>query len=226
MIDLYCERIGPGLLAEPLNALTNLGFLLAAACAWHAAGRRADGRLLAALLAAIGVGSGLFHTYASAWAQWLDVIPIALFQVTWLALYARRALGLSAVATGGTVALFVLALALAGRWPDVLNGSLGYAPALLALLALGVLDGAGAPAAHRLRLAAATFAASLAARTVDAQVCAWWPSGTHWLWHVLNALVLWLAVDAYLHATRRPQGSSPSVSGSDSSRTHSDMEPS
>jgi hypothetical protein len=26
MIDLYCERLGPGILAEPINALTNLAF--------------------------------------------------------------------------------------------------------------------------------------------------------------------------------------------------------
>jgi hypothetical protein len=25
-IDAYCERLGPGLWAEPLNALTNLAF--------------------------------------------------------------------------------------------------------------------------------------------------------------------------------------------------------
>ena len=30
-IDIYCERVGPGLWAEPVNALTNLSFLAAAA---------------------------------------------------------------------------------------------------------------------------------------------------------------------------------------------------
>ena len=29
-IDAYCERLGPGFWAEPLNAWTNLAFLLAA----------------------------------------------------------------------------------------------------------------------------------------------------------------------------------------------------
>jgi len=29
-MDAYCERLGPGLFAEPLNALTNVSFLLAA----------------------------------------------------------------------------------------------------------------------------------------------------------------------------------------------------
>ena len=30
MMDAYCERVGPGLLAEPLNAVSNISFLLAA----------------------------------------------------------------------------------------------------------------------------------------------------------------------------------------------------
>ena len=29
-MDAYCERTGPGLLAEPLNAITNASFLIAA----------------------------------------------------------------------------------------------------------------------------------------------------------------------------------------------------
>ena len=37
MIDLYCERLGPGPLAEPINAITNLTFLVAALAAWSEA---------------------------------------------------------------------------------------------------------------------------------------------------------------------------------------------
>ena len=37
MIDLYCERFGPGIWAEPINALTNLAFLVAAFAAWRLA---------------------------------------------------------------------------------------------------------------------------------------------------------------------------------------------
>ena len=30
-LDLYCERLGPGFWAEPLNAVSNAAFILAAA---------------------------------------------------------------------------------------------------------------------------------------------------------------------------------------------------
>ena len=35
MIDLYCERTAPGLWEEPINALTNLSFFVAAWFAWR-----------------------------------------------------------------------------------------------------------------------------------------------------------------------------------------------
>jgi hypothetical protein len=66
-IDAYCERMGPGLWGEPLNALTNLAFLVAAViCALRLdAPRPPMGMALVATLAAIGVASGLFHTFAN-----------------------------------------------------------------------------------------------------------------------------------------------------------------
>lgn len=36
-IDLYCERIYPGFWAEPLNAITNIAFIIASFWAWQTA---------------------------------------------------------------------------------------------------------------------------------------------------------------------------------------------
>ena len=44
MIDLYCERQAPGLGAEPINALTNLAFLVSAWATWRLMRRRAERR--------------------------------------------------------------------------------------------------------------------------------------------------------------------------------------
>ncbi|SEN37737.1 hypothetical protein SAMN05216227_101289 [Pseudorhodobacter antarcticus] len=58
-VDIYCERVGAGFWAEPVNALSNLAFV--AAAVW--AGVVARGRqmpvvvwMLIGLAAAIGVG--------------------------------------------------------------------------------------------------------------------------------------------------------------------------
>ncbi len=46
-IDLYCERTDASLWSEPLNALSNLGFLLVAVVLWkRVAGRGRDLQLL------------------------------------------------------------------------------------------------------------------------------------------------------------------------------------
>jgi len=147
VLDLYCERLGPGLLAEPLNAVTNGAFLVAAwrlaSLAHSRSGPKAQAGsdrgvlALAALALAIGVGSSLFHTFATGWALAADVLPILLFQLLFLLLYLRRRAGLALAPAAGLCLAFLLAC-LAGRgFPGVLNGSLAYAPtlAVLALLA-------------------------------------------------------------------------------------------
>jgi hypothetical protein len=34
-IDIYCERLAPGVLAEPLNAISNISFFIAAVAIWR-----------------------------------------------------------------------------------------------------------------------------------------------------------------------------------------------
>jgi hypothetical protein len=76
-----------------------------------------------------------------------------------------------------------------------LNGSGNYLPVLAALIAVGWLIRNNRQ--RRLALAAAgVFAVSLIFRTIDHAVCTAFPLGTHFLWHVLNALVLYLLLRA------------------------------
>lgn len=203
MIDLYCERTTAGLLAEPWNAASNLAFLVAALAAARA-GRHA-GRLdvlaLAGLLALIALGSAAFHIFATAWAQWLDVLPIVAFQLAFLAAYLQRVHGLGKSMTAGVSSAFFLTLLVAAQAPPILNGSLAYVPAAV-VLGWVAWDGWRRTRNSALAVAAVLFPISLAARTVDLALCPLWPRGTHWAWHLLNALVLWLVVTGHLRSPR------------------------
>jgi hypothetical protein len=85
-----------------------------------------------------------------------------------------------------------------------LNGSLGYLPALAALIVVGlVLSERGHKAAPWLLWAAAIFAVSITLRSLDLALCdkvviQGRNTGTHAAWHVLNALALFLLIRASL----------------------------
>ena len=77
----------------------------------------------------------------------------------------------------------------------MLNGSVAYLPAFAGLAGLGAYLFAQAfPAGRWLIAAAAVFLVSLTFRTIDLMVCTCLPTGTHWAWHGLNAVVLFLAL--------------------------------
>jgi hypothetical protein len=63
-IYAYCERIAPDFLAEPMNLLTNVAFILMTFLMWHSAQGQLMAQILVGLLALIGIGSALFHSFA------------------------------------------------------------------------------------------------------------------------------------------------------------------
>ena len=95
--DEYCERVGFSLLAEPINAISNLAFIVAAWAAWRLAKRTGTHptgvKVLIALAGSTAIGSMLWHTLANTWSLYLDVIPIALFMVGVLWIYVRNVMG-------------------------------------------------------------------------------------------------------------------------------------
>jgi hypothetical protein len=203
-LDEYCERAGdPALWAEPLNAISNLAFLFAAVLAardyWrmerHLCVRTLDIVLLIVILAAIGVGSGLWHLYATKETMLADVIPITLFINLYLLSFLRRIMRLAWEWVAGLWLCFFMVtyLAQSALPADLLNGSVMYGPAFLTLVLLGGW-------ARRVRLperallgsAVAVFTLSITFRTIDKAVCDTVPYGTHFLWHLLNAVVLYL----------------------------------
>jgi hypothetical protein len=195
-IDLYCERTDASFWAEPANALTNAAFLIAALAAlvlWRRNGAR-DWPVLALIVVVftVGLGSFTFHTVATRGAALADVIPIAIFIYGYLLLALRRFLHLPAGMTIATVLAYAVGTqALSWLAPrDALNGSVGYLPALVALIVVARMT--RAPARRGLELAVMLFTVSLALRTVDLAVCDTIPLGTHFLWHLLNAGVLYV----------------------------------
>src|ERR1051326_4784542 len=214
-VDNYCERTSAALNAEPINALTNAAFLVAAWGAWrvlsgHATARKP--RLVWALIATmviVGVGSFLFHTVATRWAEWADVVPIMVFMLLylWLILTAffnwpawlkLAALGVYLAAT------FYLEAVIPGT---VLWGGALYLPTILLMIGIGIaLCWQKSRAAAGMFAATVVFLLSFSARTLDAKVCPLLPVGTHFMWHLLNATLLYILVRVAILYSASGQG--------------------
>lgn len=202
-IDAYCERLDPGFWAEPVNALTNLAFVLAAAVMWPRV--RGLGRVMCAVLAGIGLGSFLFHTLATAWAAAADTTPITAFILIYLFAANRDFWGLPPwVAAVGALA-FLPASALATPWlahVPVLGVSAPYLPVPILILAYAAGLRRRAPETARgLAIGAALLLLSLTFRSLDQWLCAALPLGTHFLWHLLNALMLGWMIEVWRRHT-------------------------
>ena len=196
-VDNYCERTDPSFWAEPVNAVSNLAFIIAALVVWAMLGGRRDpgARVLVGILLMIGAGSFLFHTYATGWASMLDVLPIVAFILVYIYLATTRFFGLARVLGGGAVVAF-FPYAAAVTWMVTtlvgpLNGSVSYVPVPILILGYAAaLMPRDPETARGLAIGAGLLFLSLLFRTIDAGVCAGFPLGTHFLWHVLNGVML------------------------------------
>ena len=210
-VDAYCERTGPDYWSEPLNALTNLAFLLAAVWVWPGTRGYPVARALAVNLGIIGVGSWMFHTQATRIAELADVLPIAAFILIYVFAASRDLLGLRtgwAIATA--VAFLPYAAATVPVWSLLpgLGSSAGYMPVPVLILAYAWLLRDRNPAAARgFCLGAGLLLISIAFRSADGPLCGIWPYGTHFIWHLINAVMLAQMIRVLVrgHLARRPR---------------------
>ncbi|WP_281018211.1 MULTISPECIES: hypothetical protein [unclassified Minwuia] len=197
-IDGYCERIAPGLLGEPLNAITNLAFMFAALWLWRIARRHHRDRswmlrTLVFLLFATGVCSLIFHSFANVIGVILDTLALTLCLLAAFLFSARVWLHQGWwTAALWPVGMIVAALVLGGIVP--VDGAAYLGPFVTGALLAGILILRGHPAGKDVAIGVACFVPSFFFRSIDAPVCEAFPDGTHFLWHILNACVLGFAI--------------------------------
>jgi hypothetical protein len=223
-VDIYCERVDATFWSEPLNAVSNLAFILASLWgAYEARKRGVTGKsiwLLIVLAFLIGIGSFLFHTFATTWSGFADTVPIWTFVAT----YTLVSIALIGGAPPGRIAIFaVVGIAvltvvwLSNQSPDPaaveaalpadpgrFNGSEQYLPAVIAMLFFTALT---QMRRHPIRWwftgATVTFLLSLTLRTFDLALCDVWPYGTHVFWHLLNGTMIALLLQAIIRFQTR-----------------------
>lgn len=215
-VNIYCERTDASFWSEPINALTNLAFFIAAAMLWSGSQGRGSVRFLAVLIGLIGLGSFLFHTFGNRLTGLLDVFFIAAFIVAFAYLLPRVGWQQSRWQAFGAMLLALSFIAgttaVVNHWRETLDWLPPgiYLGAWLMLLVYAPMTdrlqpaiAMGWSASRFIGLAAGLFAVSLTARQLDMPLCSS-TGGLHWLWHLCNAGVLWACARAIGRQSEAP----------------------
>jgi hypothetical protein len=200
-IDIYCERTAVGLLAEPFNLISNLAFIVAGMLILRnkrQAKHSGDVWVYGLLCVTVGIGSGLFHSIANAWSQMADIIPIGVLVLFFIYSFSQKVLGLSKI---GMLCLYLLLIGSSYLAMDLIpkgaiNGSESYLGVLFCMLVLAKLDNA-MNGGVKLLVASGVFALSLTFRSIDMHLCRDLALGTHFLWHTLNGVMLYILGSRY-----------------------------
>ncbi len=197
-IDAYCERTDFSYWSEPLNAITNLAFIIAAIIMWRRIAGLPAARFLCVILFCIGVGSYLFHTHATQWAALADVAPIGLFILTYLFLANRDMVGMPWWAALLITALFApyayVIVPLLNQLPFFRISNFYWTVPILLILYAAFLRGS---VGKGFMIGAAILCLSITLRSLDEIWCAQFPIGTHIFWHLLNGVMLGWMIEVY-----------------------------
>jgi len=209
-VDIYCERTNPLFFAEPLNAISNIAFIIAAYLLFKtykkSQKKDIEALILLILVGVVGIGSLLFHTLATRWAMLADVIPITAFIFFYLWVCIRRLLGVSNALSALILIGFYFISTQAEKIPTEysFNGSIAYFPSLAAIIIIAsLLKIRGKAIANRYFMAFICFATSLTFRSVDMSVCPSLSIGTHYMWHILNGLLLFILTKAIIETPKK-----------------------
>lgn len=201
--DGYCERTDFSFWAEPLNAWTNALYVIGGVyMLWRC---RRNGlpitQVLGVTLVLIGIGSFLFHTFATAWASLADVAPIGAFILVYLFAVNRDVIGMKwwvAVLATSLFAPYAAAVVWgANQLPFFRISNFYWAVPLLLLAYAPVVTRRNPATARGMVFGAALLSVSIAVRSVDEAWCHHWPHGTHIGWHFLNSIMLPKMIEVY-----------------------------
>ncbi|MCY4381060.1 MAG: ceramidase domain-containing protein [Proteobacteria bacterium] len=193
-VDIYCERVAPGFWAEPLNLLSNLFFVGAAAVIFARSAQTIHPlktRIYAASVLAVGFASASFHAMATTGTLVADVVSIALCAIYFLYVYTGSILRYTPWQQAGFVMILVV-LSWVGVFIDpngMMNGSSAYLGILAVLYLLAALDPDRQGKRHML-IGALIFTVAIVFRSFDMAVCPYHSHGIHYIWHMANGYLL------------------------------------
>lgn len=208
-----CERAATGSLAEPLNVLSSILFMIVAVTIYRYYHKNEDVcrrriwdiHALTFLTFIIGVNSIIFHSFPSPTTELMDTIPIVMFIMIYFTSVLFRIGRCSLFEAAICLTAFVgFSHMLVAQFPRAMNDSIGYLSSMLALIMIAVhLHLRARPSSQYFMLASLIGVGSLFFRVIDREVCDVFPFGTHFLWHSCNATLLYILLKQIIRNVNR-----------------------
>ncbi len=210
-IDIYCERVSSDLFAEPINFLSNIAFIIA----FYILLRRLKdlsfgdkalknySTILTYIILFIGLGSFLFHAFGNLWSAFADTFPIMIFILFYLYIAVRFYLKQNNFVAATALIIFLSLNILLG-YAGVEEIS-SYLTALFAMLLISVISLVRdeTEISRGLFITSIIFIISLTFRQLDHVACSYISFGTHWIWHILNAILLYSLVLLFIERFKK-----------------------
>jgi len=201
-LDKYCERITNSFWDEPFNAISNIAFILAAISITRFLAQTSlkpgrefwDIYALIGLLFLVGIGSFAWHLTAQVWALYVDIIPILVFISLFLMSFLyhilhwswQKILMVILVYQAFNIGIQII------FGSELFNGSLFYLPTFVFFCVLSaVLLQTQKNLGRQYINLCILLAVALGFRTADIVACDGLPVGTHFVWHILTAFMLY-----------------------------------
>jgi hypothetical protein len=208
-----CERTDMGIFAEPLNVASSAGFFIVALMLFKyyltnkeiTSNWIIDIHALGGLVLLIGSASVVFHMVPSYYTELADIIFIVLFINVFFFSFMIRIAGISGIQ------IFVVYLAFIGstymlvsQFPNAMNDSIGYLSSMLTLVFIAFyLNLRNRPTARSYLVAAIIGMMSLFFRVIDNEVCEDFAYGTHFMWHIFNAILIYILLKQLIRSVNR-----------------------
>ncbi len=211
MLSYYCERISGDFFGEPFNAITNIFFIVSAILIL----KLYHDYISFFSIFFIGVSSFAFHTYPNGLTGLLDVIAIVVFMLIFIIRIYKKLLGFKLIYSMFIAILFVLVCFTSGLVLEdtILGTSSFYFPIILHLLFLIIYFNKNKFSFDNLKYlycSTLLFSSSITLRIIDKKICSIFPTGTHFLWHIFNAIFLYYLIKFFYSCSDRSSPKKPS----------------
>jgi len=206
---VYCEQTLQSGFFEPINTITNSAFIIAGFFMIFQLKKTGiidfKGWFLSSILIIIGLGSLAWHLYRNNATLWADSLPIAIFVLTYLFFYLKFTTKKSWHRILLFISFFIYTPVLS-IFLDIFeigifdNGGASYFSAITYLLLVQIYNYYNErDVIKKSLIIIGLFLLSLFFRQIDLYVCEYTGFGTHFIWHILNALTLYLMIRLLYH---------------------------